>query len=328
MNLFVLLTCAFLVADAEPRPAVIVVVGAEGTPEFGREFRTWAGRWADAASRGKSQFVQIGLDESPKLADRDLLKEKLLEQAAVEGSEPLWLILIGHGTFDGKTARFNTRGPDVTAGDLAAWLKEARRPVAIVNCASSSGPFLNELSGPNRIVITATKSGHEHNYARFGDYLSAAMIDPRADIDKDDQTSLLEAYLLACAGVREFYAREGRLATEHALLDDNGDRLGTPADWFQGTRAVKTAKDGAPPDGLRAGQLQLVRSQGEERLSAAVRARRDELEQELARLRRRKAELTEEQYLNLVEPVLVEIARLYEEPDQVTKPVPPGATNR
>jgi hypothetical protein len=139
------------------------------------------------------------------------------------------------------------------------------------------------------------------------------LFDPRADIDKDDQTSLLEAYLLASAGVREFYAREGRLATEHALLDDNGDRLGTPADWFQGTRAVKTAKDGAPPDGLRAGQLQLVRSQGEERLSAAVRARRDELEQELARLRRRKAELTEEQYLNLVEPVLVEIARLYEE---------------
>jgi len=312
INLFVLLGCTSLTFAEEPRPAVIVVVGAEGTPEFGRDFRTWAGRWADAAKRGKAEYVEIGLDESPQIADRDRLRQKLTEQLAAGGNEPLWLVLIGHGTFDGKTARFNTRGPDVTSGDLAAWLKDARRPLAIINCASSSGPFLNELSGPNRIVIAATKSGHEHNYARFGDYLSAAMIDPRADIDKDDQTSLLEAYLLASAGVREFYAREGRLATEHALLDDNGDRLGTPADWFQGTRAVKSAKDGASPDGLRAGQLHLVQSRGEEQLSAAVRARRDEVEQELAKLRRRKAELTEDKYLTLLEPLLLEIARLYE----------------
>jgi hypothetical protein len=162
-------------------------------------------------------------------------------------------------------------------------------------------------------VVTATKSGYEHNFARFGDFLSAAIADPRADIDKDEQTSLLEAFLLASSETREWYAREGRLATEHALLDDTGDALGTPADWFQGTRAVKRAKDGAKLDGMKAGQLCLVRSRGEQELPAAVRSRRDRLEQELARLRERKGQLEEVEYLQLLEPLLVEIARIYEE---------------
>ncbi|HEY2250175.1 MAG TPA: hypothetical protein VGH74_03900, partial [Planctomycetaceae bacterium] len=195
---------------------------------------------------------------------------------------------------------------------VALWLKDIGRPVAIINCTSASSPFINELSGPDRIVVTATKSGYEHNFARFGDYLSAAIVDPRADIDKDEQTSLLEAFLLASSDTREFYAREGRLATEHALLDDNGDALGTPADWFQGTRAIKKAKAGAQLDGLKAGQLCLVKSRGEQELPPAVRSRRDQLEEELALLRERKGKLTEDEYLKLLEPLLVEIARIYE----------------
>jgi hypothetical protein len=162
-------------------------------------------------------------------------------------------------------------------------------------------------------VITATKSGHEANFARFGDYLSSAIDDPQADLDKDEQVSLLEAYLLASSRVREFYAKESRLATEHALLDDNGDRLGTPADWFKGVRAVKTAKNGARPDGLRAGQFHLVRGSREEQLPAEVRQRRDQIEQDLARLRERKAELAEDEYFKLLEPLLLELSRLYAE---------------
>ena len=61
--------------------------------------------------------------------------------------EPLWLVLIGHGTFDGHTAKFNLRGPDVSATDLAEWLAEMKRPLAVINCASSSSPFINRLAG-------------------------------------------------------------------------------------------------------------------------------------------------------------------------------------
>jgi hypothetical protein len=301
MNLALLLTCTFLGSDPEPRPAVVVVVGAEGTPEYGAQFRQWASRWVEAAARGKAECLQIGTDESAKSPDRELLRQAIIERS--RGSEPLWLVLIGHGTFDGKTARFNLRGDDVSAAELAAWLKEVERPLAIINCASSSGPFLNELSGPG---------GYEHNYSRFGDYLSAAIADPRADLDKDEQTSLLEAYLMASAAVREFYERDGRLATEHALLDDNGDRLGTPADWFEGVRAVKSAKEGAPVDGPHAARWHLVKSPREESLPAELRARRDALEQELAAVRLKKSELSEKDYLNRLEPLLLELARLYE----------------
>lgn len=290
----------------------MVVVGADGTPEYGQQFREWAGRWKTAAERGNAEFFPIGIADAGDTSDRDLLKQRLKEAASNPGSELLWLILIGHGTFDGKTARFNLHGPDITPGDLAEWLKDVGRPVAVVNCASCSSPFLNELSGPDRVVVTATKSGFEHNFARFGDSLSSAIIDPQADLDKDDQVSLLEAFLMAAAGVREFYAKEGRLETEHALLDDNGDRLGTPPDWFQGVRAVKSAKDGSSPDGLRAAQFCLVRSRPEQELSAATRTRRDQLEQSLARLRQRKSKLSEDEYLNLLQPVLVELSQLYE----------------
>lgn len=312
MNAFILIACTVVVADSAPRPSVLVVIGAEGEAEYGRQFRTWAERWKEAARQGDVDFSQIGLEESGETTDRQRLEAWLSEHAA-RSSEPLWLILIGHGTFDGKTARFNLRGPDVSASELTAWLKPVERPLAIVNCASSSGPFLNELSGPNRVVITATKSGNEFNFARFGDYLSAAISDPRADLDKDEQVSLLEAFLLASSGVREFYAREGRLETEHPLLDDNGDRLGTRADWFRGVRAVKTAQNGDSPDGARANQMHLIRGPREQQLSAAVRERRDRLESDLSQLRERKADLSEDDYFKLLEPILVELARLYEE---------------
>ena len=104
-------------------------------------------------------------------------------------------MLIGHGTFDGREAKFNLRGPDVTDVELADWLLPFKRPVVVINCASASGPFINRLSGANRVVVTATKSGNEINFARFGQYIAEAIADPRADLDKDGQVSLLEAFL-------------------------------------------------------------------------------------------------------------------------------------
>jgi len=303
--------CAMLGAELVPPQAVIVVVGAPGTPEYGDQFRQWAGRWEEATKRGGGKCVVIGAGDPTDTADRDLLQKQIAETASASPSA-VWLILIGHGTYDGKTARFNLRGPDVSSRELQEWLRPVTSPLAIVNCASSSGPFLNDLSGPERVVIVGAKSGHEHNFARFGDYLSAAIADPAADLDKDEQTSLLEAYLLASSQVAEFYAREGRLATEHALLDDNGDKAGTPADWFRGTRAVKSAKGNAEIDGARAARWHLVRGASEERLSAAARQRRDELESELAIVRRSKGQISEDEYLSRLESFLLEIARLYE----------------
>jgi hypothetical protein len=176
--------------------------------------------------------------------------------------------------------------------------------------------MLNALSGPGRVVVVATKSGNEKNFARFGDYFSTAIGDSAADLDKDGQTSLLEAFLRAARQVDEFYAQQARLATEHALLDDNGDALGTPAAWFQGVRATRSAKDGAAPDGAAAQGWCLVPGDEERQLSPAARHRRDELERTIAEVRKKKATLGEDEYYAQLEPLLIELARLYAAPSR------------
>ncbi len=315
MHALTLLLPVLLAADAnQVRPTVIVVVGAAGNEEYGQKFSLWAGNWEAAAKQAQANFVRIGHsadgkdEKEPNDAER---LKKTLAGLEDSSSPAVWLVLIGHGTFDGRKAKFNCRGPDITAEALAEWLKPLSIPVAIINCASASGPFINKVSGPNRVIVTATKSGAEHNYSRFGEYISTAITDKKADLDKDGQTSLLEAYLAASAGVQDFYKQESRLATEHALIEDNGDGLGTPADWFQGFRAVRTAKTGAIPDGNRANQFVLIPSADDKELSAKVKTKRDELELEIAELRTRKAKLSEEDYYRELEPLLLELARLY-----------------
>jgi len=242
--------------------------------------------------------------------DRSQL-EKVLKDEPKDVAEQLWLVLIGHGSFDGKEARFNLRGPDISATELAQWLSPFHRPLAIIAAASSSAPFLNKLSATNRVVITATKSGHEQNYTRFGQYFAELLSDPGGDLDKDGQVSLLEAFLVASRRASEFYKSEGRLVTEHALLDDNGDGLGTPADWFQGVRATKRAKDNAGLDGLLAGQFCLVPSETERSLPPSLRAQRDVLERSISQLREKKKGTDEDEYYRELERLLLELARLY-----------------
>jgi hypothetical protein len=296
--------------DAPLRPVVIVVVGAAGTPEYATQFAVWAKLWEQACAKSNAKYIGVGLDEPGAASDRSRVQELVAGQSG-ETAAALWIILIGHGTFDGRTAKFNLRGPDLSASDLAEWLQPLHRPVAVVDAASSSAPFLKELSSPGRIVITATKSGFEQNYTRFGQYFVKAIIDPKADLDKDGQTSLLEAFLSASHATGQFYAAAGRLATEHALLDDNGDGLGTPAEWFRGIRPVQRARDGAALDGYRAHQLHLLPSSAEAAMPPEVRAKRDQLELQVVDLRDTRAKLSDEEYFSKLEPLLREIAQIY-----------------
>jgi hypothetical protein len=297
--------------DAPTRATVVVIVGAPGAPEYAAQFHEWSEQWRAAAATASAEFQVLGESDKSESKDHDRLKQLLVEMAS-EQTEPLWLVLIGHGTFDRHTAKFNLRGPDVSAEELAAWLAPLRRPMVVIQCASASAPFINHLSGENRVVITATKSGDEQNFARFGKYISASIADMSADLDKDGQVSLLEAYLTACRQVEEFYDQEARLATEHALLDDNGDRLGTPATWFKGLRATQRARDGASLDGTRAHQFHLIASDRERNLPPEVRQRRDELELKIANLRDEKERLNEDEYYAQLEQLMLELARVYQ----------------
>lgn len=309
----ILLACAFAQeAPQSTAPTVVVVVGAGGTEEFSRSFGEWADRWVAAAEQGQAKVVRLD-GRGRGTSDRDAIK------AAIDASPAashLWVVLIGHGTFDGRTAKFNLHGPDVSAQELSDWLTKDR-PVAIVNCASASAPFINRLSGRNRVVVTATKSGLEHNYARFGQYLSEVIGDATIDLDKDGQTSLLEAWLVAARRTQDFYSENGRLATEHALIDDNGDERGTRYDAFVGLRPVARTK-GAELDGFRAHQWHLVRGELERSMPAKLVAKRDELELAVIRLRENRSKYREEEYYSRLEELLVPLATLYQEAERNT----------
>lgn len=310
-------------AETNDRPVILIVVGAPGSTEYQSRFRQWASQWQAATTKAAAESIAIGLGRASAsdvgTTDHDRFQAILAEKARAGSSrEPLWIVLIGHGTFDGREAKFNLQGPDVTDLELLEWIKPLQRPVAVINCASASGPFLNRLSGPDRVIVTATRSGNEQNYARFGQYLAEAIANPRADLDKDGQVSLLEAYLTASGRVEESYRAQSQLATEHALLDDNGDKLGTPADWFRGVRATRRAKDGAPLDGIRANQFVLIPSDRERKLPAEIRQKRDQLELSIAALRDEKAKLTADAYYERLEPLMTELAKLY-------RAIPPAA---
>jgi hypothetical protein len=288
---------------------VIVVVGADGSEEYTEHFDLWANRWKSAAAHTKLTVID-NKDENSN--DKTAIKNNCQEIASDDTVSEIWLVLIGHGTFDGKRAKFNLQGPDVDASELGAWLKPIKRRVVIVNCFSSSSPFINELSGENRIVVTATKSGYQYNFSRFGKYLSEAINDPAVDLDKDGQTSLLESFCAASESTAAFYEQEKRLATETSLLDDNGDGRGTPGNWFDGVRATRQPKKGIA-DGLAANQVFLQRRGGEATLSVENRTKRDELEKKLVLVRARKSKLDETQYLTQIEPIMIELAQLYAE---------------
>jgi hypothetical protein len=311
LSLLGLLLCALpLRAQINEGRTLVLVVGAPGEPEYGEQFAAWAGLWKQAAAKGELNVRVVGQDEATSPDDRTRLLTALAEEVARPSGE-LWLVFIGHGTYDGRAAKINLRGPDISAEELAAALKPCRRPLVVIQCASASGPFLPALSAPGRVIITATRSGYEVNFARFGGCLARALGDPAADLDHDGQVSLLEAFLLASRQVEQFYRDQGRLMTEHALLDDNGDGLGTPPAWFEGVRAVKTPEKGKSVDGVRAHQMILARGQNEQALRADARARRDELEQQLSALRLKKAEMKEDDYYSQLEKIMVETARLY-----------------
>ena len=108
--------------------AILIVVGADGTPEFGEQFSAWADQWestltdqSETSKQKTSRIVKrLGDDAARELSDRDRLKGLISEHG--NAAHELWVVLIGHGTDDRKVSNFNLRGPDVSATELAAWL--------------------------------------------------------------------------------------------------------------------------------------------------------------------------------------------------------------
>lgn len=221
----------------------------------------------------------------------------------------LWVVLIGHGSYRDQRSKINLPGPDLTDEQWTTALATIPpdRQLVFVNTASASGGFLESLSGAGRVVVTATKSAGQRNSTVFPTFFAAAFAERVADGDQDGFVSVLEAFDYANQEVERHYEDQNLLRTEHALLDDNGDREGTREPNSLG------GEDGMG-DGILAARLVL----GASALSRidptpeneALIARRAALQRELDDLRRSKASIAEKDYFDRLQALLVEIARL------------------
>ncbi|TWU51178.1 hypothetical protein [Rubripirellula reticaptiva] len=302
---------------------ILVVVGAAGNQEYGTEFSDWLSGWKEVAKASGAALTTI--DGSGDTDSKDQL-QAWIEARSVDfksldykpstsatAQSPIWIVLIGHGTYARETAKFNLQGLDVSATELSNWLKSVERLVTVVNCASASGPFVNHLSSSNRVIVTSTKSGNEQNFSRFGKYFAAAIASTESDLDHDDEVSIQEAFLKASAEVQKFYDANSRIATEHALIDDNGDGKGTPAKMFRGVRAIGTAKNGEKLDGITAAKLTLSPSGKRLNLLPSEFKKRESIESELESLRNKKPSMSEADYFAAIEPLMIELAKIYKD---------------
>jgi len=213
------------------------------------------------------------------------------------------IVLIGHGSFDGKVAKINLPGPDMTPADFAALLKRfASRKVVFVNTASASGPFIEPLAGSGRTIVTATRSGAEKYATLFGGaFIDALAGGEKADADKNRRVSVLEAFNAAKIDVARAYEQQGIMITEHSLLEDGGD----------GEGSLDPAADGK--DGRIASILTLGTPASAETLPADPKLRqlyeeRRELERRVEGLKLLKGNMDPAKYAADLEKVLTDLA--------------------
>lgn len=299
-------------APAPPAPAahLLVVTGLGGEPAYRASLRQWSEALVGAGRKlgiPDGHIVQLAGDTvaaaaGARRATRENVVTALGELAGrSRRGDLVFIFLAGHGSHEGAESRLNLPGPDITAAELGRLLEPlAGRRVAVVNASSASGDYVPALSAPGRVVITATKTSLERNATQFGGQFVAAYAADGADADKDGRVSLLEAFLYAKRETARAYAADNRLLTEHAMLDDDGDRQasGAPgADGADGALA-RTIFLGAAPTGVAAGDAR----------GAELAAEKRRLEERIAVLRGRKASMRPEDYESQLETLLVDLA--------------------
>jgi len=303
-----LLLAASGVARAGERYA-LVVTGASGGPQYAEKYDEW-----------RSSFVQVlqgplGYAEANVLvlAEEDFAGAQKATRENVRAAiadlrtratkdDVVLVVLVGHGSGnDAGDAKFNLVGPDLSASEWGELLKAMPGRLVFINGASGSAPFLQELSARNHVVITANDSAAQTFETVFPQFLLEAYRDNGADLDKNDRVSVFEAFAFISSRVREYFEQHAQLATEHAVLNDNGDGVGRLVDdeGADGLLARLTYLRADPP---------IVDSGNPER--TAMLRRRAELHTQLEELRARKHTMPLDDYERTLETLLLELARI------------------
>jgi hypothetical protein len=281
------------VSAAFPATWYVTVSGLGGEPDYEQRFKAWAmeiDKSLRAAPEARVETLVAGTRENLRARFTAVAKEAKPQDALV-------LMLIGHGAFDGVDYKINLPGPDIGAAELAALMDRvpAQRQL-VVNMTSCSGGSVSFLKRANRVVISATRTGTEKNATVFARYWAEALRDPAADTDKNETVSALEAFQYAQKKTAAFYETQKRLATEHSIIEDGGAKL-LPAS-FALLRLGSSAAAARDP------------------AKRALLARKEDLEQQIDKLKYEKAALPSAEYKARLAALLLELAKTQEALDK------------
>ena len=301
-------------AAAQAATHALIVVGLGGSDEYRQAFHGYGTELYEALT----QRHGIPTENVTLLAEREELAPGAFHDQSTRANilkaigeiagraapqDRIIIVLIGHGTAQGEDPRFNLPGPDLGPEDFMAGLTAfPTQTLALVHTGSASGGFVAPLSGPNRVIVAATRTARERNATEFPRFFVQAVTGEGADLDHDEQLSLLEAYLYARQEVERFYQEENELLTEHAVLDDNGDGEGSHEASLVG------------PDGQLAATFLLGSQAGtsaqtsDDPVLNRLYEERQEIQGRIDELRALRDSLEEAQYESAMEDLLVELA--------------------
>jgi len=299
--MLLLVFCLFTVPSFAQDTHLLVIAGVGGDEDHVKAFNKYALTIIDAAKKHGMADANIAyLGENPDQsggrmkarATRDNVTKAFTDLATqAKAVDEVFIVLIGHGSFDGRLGAFNLPGPDLTADDYAALLKKfPTQKIVFVNTASSSGAFIQPLAGPARTIVAATRTGGERNETRFAQYFVEAFDSDSADRDRNGRVSVQEAFDFAASKVKAAYEKEGHILTEHAALDDGSQGKLAGTQYLAPERSRTAAAQSADP-ALR-----------------ALLEQRDALERQVNDLRLKKDSMDQAAYDQQLEKLVTDLA--------------------
>jgi len=271
----------------------LVVTGIGGNKEYAEQFEAQGKSVVEALrtiGASPDDFVLLQAEQATRAA---LLEQ--LDKLASKQSDTFFLVLLGHGTSDAESWRFNLSGEDLTTQDLIEAMTQVDAATQLVLLGTSaSGAVLETLSQPGRYVVTATKSAGEINAVRFPQYLAKAMESAVADTDRNEILTLAEVFRYTNTQTQGYYEEQNLLASEHARL--TGDQ----------------------PERLALARLGSLRQANDDPVVAQLLDERLALEDEFLALKARKSTMQTAEYYEALEPLLVSIAKLQQKIDATT----------
>jgi len=280
--------------NAQAALYVTIVQGLGGEPAFEENFHEQSQTIAEA-SASLTDSENITLFSATDATRENLLAHFSELSAGMNEDDRAAIYLIGHGSFDGEEYKFNIPGLDITTDDILGIMNAfPGQNHFLLNTSSTSGALLEPLQDENRILVTATRNGNEKNATFFGKYFVEALSSEDADLNKNNSISIKEAFSYAQRQVEEYFESQGQLATEHAEISGDGAAQFTLA------------------------RINPVVISTENPRIAELQEQSLEIDRQIESLQLRRGEMSNAEYIEQLQALILQSARINEEIDQLS----------